>query len=114
MDAGRLNTRVRIEQKSVTRDANYGSEVVSWVTLATVWAEVEDVLEVATHGGEATAQQLRVLTRPTKVCMRYRGDVTSAMRIFMIARSRTLQIVSVAETGRRDGLELMCEEYSSG
>lgn len=114
MDAGRLNRRVRIEQKSVARDASYGSEVVSWVTLATVWAEVEDLIEVAAHGGEAVAQQQRVLTRQAKVCIRYRGDVTSKMRVIVIARNRTLQIVSLAEVGQRDELQLMCEEYSSG
>ncbi len=40
MRAGRLRDRVTLQQKSVTRDA-YGGEVVTWNTVATVYAELE-------------------------------------------------------------------------
>ena len=38
---GRLNRVIEIEHKSVTRDS-FGSEIVTWVTLAKVWAEKLD------------------------------------------------------------------------
>lgn len=37
---GRLDQRIVVQEKSVTRDA-YGGEVVTWVPIATVWAEAE-------------------------------------------------------------------------
>ena len=111
--AGDLDRRIRIEQKSVARDASYGSEVITWATLATVWANVEDQLEVGQSGGETLSRDLRVRRTPTRLRIRYRGDISTAMRVVLIDRSRTLQIVAIAELGRRDRTELMCEEYSA-
>ena len=40
MEAGRLRHLVTLQEKSVTRDA-YNAEVVTWVDVASVWAEVD-------------------------------------------------------------------------
>ena len=42
LPAGRLKDRVTIHSRSVTRDA-YCAEVITWATLATVWASVESI-----------------------------------------------------------------------
>lgn len=110
--AGTYDRRVRIEQKNVTRDPNYGSEVVAWATLATVWASVADQLQAGRGGGEAVEAGVRVATVPVRLCIRYRSDITTDMRVQLLDRGRVLQIVSVAEVGRRDGTELMCEGYT--
>lgn len=100
MRAGRLNQRIIIQTKSVTRAAN-GEEVVSWVALATVWAEVSQI-----RGKEffAAAQMQGVMDHQIRI--RYRTDVTRDMRISW--RGQTLDIVSIAELGRKDALEIMC------
>jgi SPP1 family predicted phage head-tail adaptor len=40
MQAGRLDQRITLQKKQVTRDA-YGGEVVTWLDVQTVWAEAE-------------------------------------------------------------------------
>ena len=112
MNPGQLNRRLLIEQKSVTRDPAFGSEVVTWTTVATVWGSALDVLQAKVGGGEQVKQDIRLHTRPCRVLIRYRADITTDMRVTLIDRSRVMQIVSVAEFGRREATELMCEEYT--
>lgn len=107
--AGELNRRVRIEEKSKTKHPRLGSETISWVEHATVWARVMDVLP---GKAERMEGDVRMLTRPCVVRIRYRSTVTADMRIVLTDRSRILQIVSIAEVGLREALDLQCEEYS--
>lgn len=104
-----LDSRVTIEQKSVTQDATYGTEVITWALLATVWAEVRDGLP---SRSESVRQGLTQARDQVRVRMRYRADVDSSMRIRL--GDRVLQIVGgPAEIGRREYMELMCETYST-
>lgn len=107
--AGRRDTLITIEQKSVTVDPVYGTQVVSWSTLGTEWAEVQDMLP---SRGESVADGINIQRRPCRVRTLYRSDVNSTMRITF--EGRALQIVAgPAELGRREGLEFICEEYST-
>lgn len=99
MRAGRLNQRIAIEQKSVTRAGN-GEEVVSWIPLDTVWAEVRQL-----RGKEFFAAAQMQGAMDHQVLIRYRTDVTRDMRLKWGAQS--LDIVGIAEIGNRDGLEIM-------
>lgn len=112
MNAGTLDRRIRIDNKSVTVDADYGTETVTWATFATVWANVQDVLP---SKAESQGQGIRIAERPTRIRIRYMAGITSAMRIVLIDRAdRVLQIVSgPAELGRREGIELIAENYST-
>lgn len=112
MNAGQLNTRCRIEQKSVTQDATYGTELVSWTTLATVWANVQDELP---SKSEAVKQGLAVATQRARIRLRYRTDLDASMRIVILrAAETTWQIVGgPAVLGHKDGIELVVEKYSS-
>lgn len=112
MNIGQLTRRLLIEQKSVTRDSGFGSEVITWVPLATVWCSALDVLNPKNGGDERIKEGVRTLTRPCRVLIRYRADVTTDMRVTLVDRSRVMQITSMAEIGRAEALELMCEEYS--
>ena len=85
MRIGKLDRRVRIEQRSTTQDTAYGSPVASWSEVATVWASVEELLP---SRGENVAQGLNIATRPARVRMRYRTDITAAMRLVDVARGR--------------------------
>jgi SPP1 family predicted phage head-tail adaptor len=109
MTTGSLDRRLLIERKVVTKDPDFGSEVVAWAEFATVWGSAVDVLRPKE---ESTASGIRLLMRPCAVEIRYRAGITTDMRITIIERGRLLQIVSIAEVERRRFLSLMCEEFS--
>ena len=100
-----LDRRVSIEQQQIARNASYGSEVVTWALLATVWALVMEKAAAETVGLNE-----RVLSRQITVRIRYRSDVTAKMRVNH--GGRLLNIMGTVEVGRKDYLDLACEEYS--
>ncbi|MBY0303618.1 MAG: phage head closure protein [Sphingomonas sp.] len=107
--ASKLRTRIRIERKSVSHDADYGTEQINWVEVATVWAEVQDVLP---SRSERLADSIIIANRPARIRIRYLAGITADMRV--IIGDRVLHIVSgPAEIGRREGIELIVEQYSS-
>ena len=110
VNAGQLDRRVTIEAKSVTRDTGTGAEVVTWGTLATVWARV---VESATASDEGMLDGVATYARPTRVLTRWRDDVDPTMRI-NLGSGRLLQIIGTAEVGRREGLEMACKEWAHG
>lgn len=111
MKIGKMDRRLRIEQRSTSQDPVYGSPLATWAEVATVWAWVEEVLP---SRGENIAQGLNIATRPARVRMRYRTDVTSAMRLVDAARGRTMQILTPpVEIGRREALEMMVADFST-
>lgn len=109
MKASTLDRRITIQSRSESQDPTYGTDVVTWPTLATVWANVQDMLP---SRGERIADGISVARRPCRIRIRYRSDVTSDMRV--VIGSRTLRIVTMpAELGRREGLEFVAEEITS-
>ena len=106
-----LDTRIRFERKSVTQDPVYGTEVISWVPAATVWAEVMDVLPTRQQA-EQMRNNTQVSVRRTRVRMRYRSDIDASMRGWI--GSTVHQIVGgPAEIGRHEYLELLLEKVST-
>lgn len=107
LDPRKLNRRVLI-QRPTSDDAFDGAGSGQWVDHATVWASVQDALP---SRAERLADGINVASRPARVRMRFRDDVTSSMRF--VVGARIMQIVAgPAELGD-DGLEFMAEEYSS-
>jgi head-tail adaptor len=108
---GKLDRYIRVEQKHVQHDTDYGSEEITWKTYRETWASVQDVTG---RNQESTMSDLRLLKRPCKVQMRYDPNIDATMRIIMLDRNnRVLQIVTApAEIGRKDAIEFMAEEYS--
>ena len=96
----RPDQRIVLQSKSVTRAAN-GEEIVTWIPVATVWAEI-----VQLRGREFFAAAQMQEATDVRVRMRYRAGITRDMRV--VWRDGTLDIVSVIEVGRKDVLELMC------
>ncbi len=107
MAAGSLDRRILIQRpRAAAGFTSAGSG--AWADLVTVWANVQDSLP---SRSERLADGINVASRPARVRMRYRNDVTPDMRFVM--DGRIMQIVAgPAELGRRDGLEFMVEEYS--
>lgn len=100
MNPSALNERVTIQQKSVTRAAN-GEEVVTWSVVCVVSASVTQLRGREFFAGSQMQDAIDV-----RVVIRYRTDVTRDMRV--VRNGTILDIVSVIETDRKTGLELMC------
>ena len=111
---GQFDSRVTIEEKSVTQDTTYGTEVISWVTFASeVPAEISDISPK--RSAESVIQGIAIETRMTAIKMRWIPGIDSSMRVIIHGEpDRTCQIVAgPAMIGRRQGIELMVTEYSS-
>lgn len=109
MDAGKLDRRVTILTRQETQESTYGTIAVAWVPLATVWAQVQDMLP---SRAERIAEGIEIANRPCRVRMRYRSDITPAMRLQIGARQ--LRITGgPAELGRREGIEITAEHLTT-
>jgi head-tail adaptor len=107
--ASKLDTRVQIERKQISHDPQYGTEQVTWVEFACVWAEVRDILP---SGAERYADFIQIGRRPARVRLRYLAGLAADMRV--IINNRVHQIISGPATlGRREGMEIMVEELTS-
>ena len=107
--ASKLDTRIRIERRAVTRDPQYGTEEVNWTQFACVWAEVKDLLP---SRAERLADQIQIARRPARIRIRYLAGITPDMRV--IIENRIHQIIAgPSMLGRREAIELMVEELSS-
>lgn len=103
--AGDLDTRIRFERRVGTQDPRLGAYVYTWEEVATVWADVQDMVP---SRAERIADGIAIQARPTRVRIRWRDDITSDLRV--IIGSDTYRIVGgPAELGRRERLEMVCE-----
>ena len=98
MRAGRLDRRVTIQARTLTRNA-YGEQVETWADVATVWGEKNDL-----KGREFLAARQLSADITTRFRLRYRADVTVQHRL--VCEAVTYDINQVSEIGRRAGLDL--------
>lgn len=102
MRPGLLNTRVAVQQQSTTQDA-LGQPVQSWATFATLWANVRHTSGVEAIKSDTIASVVRASIR-----VRYRADLTAAMRV--VHGSTTYNIVAVLpDVGGKEYVDLACE-----
>jgi SPP1 family predicted phage head-tail adaptor len=103
---GPMRERVRIEREVRSADAG-GGAIVTWTPLdhaPTAWARIEPL------SGRELVQAMRLQARLThKVTMRWRGDVTAAMRLVWGERVFNIR-ARLNPDERRRYLELLCEE----
>ena len=123
MRVGTLSRQITIEQKQVTVDSTYGTELVTWVPLVAeagsptvavrFWAEVQDTLP---SRAESVIQGLAVARNQVRIRLRYRNDITSAMRVVLHGdgADEVLQIVGgpASVGGRKEMTEIVCERIS--
>ena len=112
MRSGDLLHRCLIERKSTTPDTQYGTAVVTWVSVGTAWCSAEDI---APSRSEAVKNGLSLGVNQTVVRMRWRTDVDSSMCLTINRPAATVyQIVGgPAELGNRQGVEFVVERYTS-
>lgn len=109
IDAGSLDRRITFEARVESQGGPYNRKSVVWAPHATVWAQVRDLLP---GRAEYVEQGLAMQRRPCRIRLRWRGDITGDMRIDYGGRKLRI-IAGPVELGRRVGLELTAEEYSS-
>lgn len=111
--ASRLRHLIRIERPQADTSLD-GAGSGNWpVVDAEVPAEIEDMLP---SRGERLANGINVATRPARVRMRYRTDITAAMRFVDITDGtdgRVMQIIAGPAMLGRDAVEFMVEDYST-
>lgn len=99
LEAGKLDRRVDILAVTTGAD-DMGGVTHATSVVATVWAEKHDL-----RGREFYAANADNAEIETRFRIRYRDDVTAENLISYDGRE--FEIVSVAEIGRREGLEIM-------
>lgn len=103
--ASRLKQRIIIQQPIETADG-VGGTTRSWNDVATVWAEL---VPLRSGRGEALVNRQLEATVTHRVTIRYRADVTTAMRINY--GGRVFNIRSVTNIGEANvTLEMLAEE----
>lgn len=102
MNAGQMDQLVTLQAYGAGEDA-LGQPLQAWADVATVWAQAQpmrgrDYLAAAAINSEASVR-FRV---------RYRDDVTSAMRVLWRGVAHAIVAPPVDVNGGRHTLELMC------
>lgn len=99
--AGDLDRRIVIESETITRSAT-GAEVISWATLATVWAKIE-----YRSGTETDEADQPVSLNKIFFLIRFRDDLTARMRIKY--KDQYYSITFIENLGREVGTFLHTE-----
>ena len=100
LEAGQLDQRVTLQSRSTVQDA-HGQDTITWVDVATVWAQVQ-----APRGREFFAAAQVQQEQSLKVRIRYRADVLTTWRL--VWQGRHHDITGAIPVGRNDMLEIMC------
>jgi SPP1 family predicted phage head-tail adaptor len=104
MGAGKRRHLITIQQRSVTRDPSYGSEIVAWTNVATEWAQFDPV-----RGHEYFSAKQERAESVVRFRTRYRADIAAEMRI--VFNGKNYDIDDVMDIGgRRKELEIITIE----
>lgn len=101
MNIGSLDRRLVIKALGPTQDA-LGQPVQSWADVASVWGNVRYA-----SGAESTKADADTAIAKASVRIRYRADLTPAMRVHDGAT--VLEIKAVLPSVRRGYTDLVCE-----
>jgi SPP1 family predicted phage head-tail adaptor len=103
MRAGLLDRRIIIQRKSVSQ-SDSGDEIVTWNTLATVWAQKVDLRGLERF---AAAQFVGHAIRTFRIRWSITAESVNVKdRLFF--DDRVYDITDVREIGRREGIEIDC------
>ena len=109
MQAGKLNKRITIQQRTTTQDA-IGQPVETWTTVATVWADVR-----GTNGlsfiKEAIKADADVSIARVSFRVRYRTDITAGMRVVFNSENHDIEAVMPDMAGRQH-IDIVCQKVS--
>ena len=107
MQAGKLNTRIRIDGNVETLD-DYGATVTGWETIAETWANVRHI-----NGKEAIAGDAIVSTARASMRIRWRAGLTPGMRVMVMTTGQVYDVRAVLpDVQGREHIDLVCEATS--
>jgi SPP1 family predicted phage head-tail adaptor len=106
MRAGDMDRRVTIEKRTVTTGP-FNEQIVTFITLAEVWAEVRQQGGAEFLRAEAITAERRVVFR-----VRWLAGVSALDRV--VHQGRAHNITEAREVGRREGLELYAVALDEG
>lgn len=104
MKAGDFDRRVALYSRTVSQDGN-GQAIEAFALVDTVWGQrvYPRIAGQEVFAGQQVNSQAFALIR-----IRYRSDIATIWRV--VAEGITYNVVSVAEIGRKSGIELRCEQ----
>jgi SPP1 family predicted phage head-tail adaptor len=102
LSAGKLNSRVRIEQRESGRDG-IGQPLTGWVEHATVWANI-----AAVSGLETVKSNAEVSVARYSIRIRCRPSVTAAMRVVYGSNIYAIRTV-LHDVAGREYTDLVCD-----
>ena len=103
MRSGRLRHRVTI-QSPVVATNGYGERIVTWSTVATVWAAVEPLRGREFFDAEQVQAEIS-----HRVVLRFRSGINSSMRLLHLSRVLHIQAIIDVDERHRE-MQLMCRE----
>lgn len=110
-DAGSLDRRITLEQRTVTsRDPATGAELITYTPWRTLWASVEEFSNVGASE-EYVRKGVALHQGIARIRIRWLAGVDTSMRV-NLGGGRLLQISGMAAKGRRQFIELSCNEFS--
>jgi head-tail adaptor len=113
VDAGGMRDRITIEANTPTREGSFNSKVANWRPIGPdISARVDDV-PPARGNSETNANNSKSNTRKRTVSIRWRADLTTAMRLKVRGETVYYAITGMNDVGYRDQLDLSCEEFRS-
>lgn len=101
MQAGQLNHRITIEQRTSGEDA-WGQPVDTWATVAELWASVRYL-----SGLSAIKSGADVSISKVSVRIRHRTGLDAGMRV--LHDGQVFDIQAVLPDGKRQFVDLVCE-----
>lgn len=108
MRTGKLRQRVTLQQGTASQNS-FGESVITWSTLATVWADVVPLLTQAREQFAQGGDQMQAKA-PYQARLRYRAGLSPATNR-IIWEGRTLEIESVLDPdGRNREMAVLCYE----
>lgn len=113
--AGSLRHPIRFEARQQVRDPQYGQPLSPWAPIADADDWAEDLTE---SGEELTSADQRQANTKHVYRVRYRTDVTAAMRLIDLNEGGTGWVMEITaahdKDGRRKYLTMECLEQTTG
>lgn len=97
--AQELNRKITFQQVTFTQDPVTGEQTETWTDFVSVFARVEPLL-----GREYFAAAAVQAEDTTKFTMRYRGDITAAMRIVFGGKNHNIKSIQNIRSANRETL----------
>lgn len=107
-----LNERCLVEQKTITKDSTYQTEVETWSLLGVRWCRIMDDRP---GRSESKIDGLEISRNTSSLQMNYCTDIDSNMRIILNRPTRTVYqiIAGPVILGDKDRVEFKVERIST-